>query len=148
MTHCALLVDKLPDLDKDMNNGPRSTLAERDTYPSLRWTIKREERTPIISLLQREWKTAVTNSSDDRLWLQSKSLDTLQTRWCFDRPPRSLGATLAHQIALLSGEATSVVLLPIDENIMLSENYGKEEIRNIIPLALCKEMITREIWDS
>jgi hypothetical protein len=55
-----------------------------------------------------------------------------------------LGATLAHRIALLSGGATSVVLLPIDENIM-SESYGKEEIWNIIPLALCKEMIAREI---
>ena len=42
------------------------------------------------------------------------------------------------------GGATSVVLLPIDENIM-SENYGKEERWNIIPLALRKEMITREI---
>ena len=42
------------------------------------------------------------------------------------------------------GGATSVVLLPIDENIM-SENYGKEERWNIIPVALRKEMITQEI---
>ena len=62
-------------------------------------------------------------------------------------------ASADHQVCVLLwhiklpyylGGATSVVLLPIDENIMF-ENYGREEIWNIIPLGLCKEMITQEI---
>ena len=97
----------------------------------------------MVSLLQREWRTAVTYSSDDQLWLQSKSLDTLQLD---DAPADHQVWVLLWHIKLpyYLGGATSVVLLPINENIMF-ENYGKEEIWNIIPLALCKEMITQEI---